>query len=145
MLVKSVMSERVIHVSPDTELKEIAASMRDGDLGSIPVSDHDRLVGMVTDRDIVVRGLAGTMEFHSLTARDVMSPAIKYCYEDEDIEHVLDNMAELQVRRLPVVSRDKRLVGIVSLGDLSKQSSSRKAGEALEEISKSDLPPQPRE
>jgi CBS domain-containing protein len=139
MFVKAVMSERVIHVSPNTELKDIAVSMRDGDLGSIPVSDDDRLVGMVTDRDIVVRGLAGTTEFHALKARDVMTSDIKYCYEDEDIEHVLDNMAELQIRRLPVLSRDKRLVGIVSLGDLSKQSSARKAGEALEEISKPDL------
>lgn len=144
MQVRAVMSERVIHVSPNTELKAIAASMRDGDLGSIPVSDQDKLIGMVTDRDIVIRGLAGTMEFHELTARDVMSSDLKYCYEDDEIDAVLKNMAELQVRRLPVVSRDKRLVGIVSLGDLAKQSSARKTGEALEGISKTDAQPQTR-
>jgi len=138
MLVKDVMSERVIHVSPDTGLREVAAFMRDGDLGSVPVSEDDKLVGMVTDRDIVVRGLAGTMEVHAITAGDIMSSQIKYCYDDEDIDHVLNNMADLQIRRLPVVSRDKRLVGIVSLGDLAKEGSSRKTGEALEEISRTE-------
>jgi CBS domain-containing protein len=131
------MSERVIHVSPDTNLQDVAVFMRDGDLGSVPVSNDDQLIGMVTDRDIVVRGLAGSWEVKQLTVRDIMSPSIKYCYEDDDIDAVLDNMAELQVRRLPVVSRNKRLVGIVSLGDLAKESAPRKAGEALEEISKS--------
>jgi len=139
MLVKDVMSERVIHVSPDTGLREVATFMRDGDLGSVPVSEDDKLVGMVTDRDIVVRGLAGTLEMHAVTAGDIMSPHIKYCYDDEDIDHVLNNMAELQMRRLPVVNRDKRLVGIVSLGDLSKEGSSRKTGEALEEISRTEV------
>jgi len=137
MLVKEVMSDRVIRVSPQTGLREIATFMRDGDIGSIPVAEDDKLVGMITDRDIVVRGLAGTMETHSLTARDVMSPSIKYCFEDEQLEEVLSNMANAQIRRLPVVSRDKRLVGIVSLGDLAKESSRREAGEALEEISRS--------
>ncbi len=137
MLVKDVMSERVIRVSPDSSLQEIAIFMRDGDLGSIPVSEDDKLIGMITDRDIVVRGLTGTMEVHSLTARDVMSPSVKYCYEDQKLEDVLSNMAHEQIRRLPVVSREKRLVGIVSLGDLAKESSRREAGEALEEISRS--------
>jgi CBS domain-containing protein len=136
MLVKDVMSERVIHVTPDTDLQQVAVHMRDGDLGAVPVSEHDKLIGMVTDRDIVIRGLAGTIETHALTARDIMSPAIKYCYEDEPVEQVLDNMAHAQVRRLPVVSRDKRLVGIVSLGDLAKQGAAHKTGATLEEISR---------
>ncbi len=136
MLVKEVMSDRVIRVSPDSSLQEIAIFMRDGDLGSIPVSEDDKLVGMITDRDIVIRAVAGTMEMHTLTARDVMSPSIKYCYEDQQLEEVLANMADERIRRLPVVSRDKRLVGIVSLGDLAKESSRREAGEALEEISR---------
>jgi len=137
MLVKEVMSDRVIRVSPDCSLQEIAISMRDGDLGSIPVSEDDKLVGMITDRDLVIRGLAGTMEVHTLTARDVMSPTIKYCYEDQQLDEVLSNMAHEQIRRMPVVSRSKRLVGIVSLGDLAKEGSRLEAGEALEEISKS--------
>ena len=136
MLVKEVMSDRVIHVAPDCNLKEIATMMRDGDLGSVPVSEDDKLIGMVTDRDIVIRGLTGTVAFHSMTARDVMSPNIKYCYEDQRLEEVLTNMAREQIRRLPVISRAKRLVGIVSLGDLAKESTLREAGEALEGIAK---------
>lgn len=138
MLVKEVMSERVVRVAPDSNLQEIAQFMRDGDLGSIPVSEDDKLIGMITDRDIVIRGIAGTLELHSLTARDVMSPNIKYCYDDQPLEDVLSNMADEQIRRLPVVNRDKRLVGIVSLGDIAKEGPHRKTAEALEEISKSE-------
>jgi predicted transcriptional regulator len=83
MLVKEVMSDRVIRVSPDCNLKEIAIAMRDADLGSIPVSEDDQLIGMVTDRDIVIRGLTGTVALHTMTARDVMSPSVKYCFEDQ--------------------------------------------------------------
>jgi CBS domain-containing protein len=135
MIVKDVMTERVVRVSPDSKLQEIAIAMRDGDIGSVPVSEDDKLVGMITDRDIVIRALTGTMDVQSVTARDVMSPSVKYCYEDEPLDHVLRNMASERIRRLPVVSRDKRLVGIVSLGDLSKGEPD-KSGEALEEISK---------
>ena len=136
MLVKEVMSERVIRVAPDCNLKEIAIAMRDGDLGSIPVSEDDKLIGMITDRDIVIRGLTGSMEVHTLTAKDVMSPSVKYCFEDQTIEEVLHNMAKEQIRRLPVVSRDKRLVGIVSLGDLAKEGSRSLTGDTLGKISK---------
>lgn len=137
MQVRDLMSERVIHVSPDTGLHIIAAHMRDGDLGSVPVSENDKLIGMVTDRDMVIRGIADATEIQTLTARDVMSEGVKYCYEDEPIDEVLENMASEQIRRLPVVNREKRLVGIVSLGDLAKQGPSRQSGEALGEISKS--------
>src|SRR5262245_9779752 len=85
MQVRELMSDRVIHVTPDTDLQAIAAYMRDGDLGSVPVSDDDKLIGMVTDRDIVIRGIAGTLEVRSLTARDVMSSGVKYCFEDESV------------------------------------------------------------
>jgi len=138
MLVKDVMSERVVRVTPDSNLKEIATYMRDGDLGSVPVAEDDKLVGMVTDRDIVVRGLTGTLEMYAVTARDIMSPTVKYCYEDQPIEDVLNNMANERIRRLPVVSREKRLVGIVSLGDLAKGGPRAKAGEALGKISQDD-------
>ena len=136
MIIKDVMSERVIRVKPDSGVQEIAIAMRDGDLGSIPVEDDDKLVGMVTDRDIVIRGLTGTIETHLLTARDVMSPNVKYCFEDQSVSEVLENMGEEQIRRLPVVSRKKRLVGIVSLGDLAQGSAAYKSGEALEDITK---------
>lgn len=138
MLVREVMSERVVRVSPDSNVKEIAIAMRDGDIGSIPVAEDDKLIGMVTDRDIVIRGLTGTMEMRQLTARDVMSPSIKYCFEDQPLEEVLSNMADERIRRLPVVSREKRLVGIVSLADLAKEGTLRETGAALEQISSLD-------
>jgi CBS domain-containing protein len=109
--------------------------MRDADIGSTPVVDEDRLIGMVTDRDIVVRVVAGGGDPGTSTARDAMSPGILYCYADDSIEAVLENMGDQQIRRLPVVNRDKRLVGVVSLGDLSLTGKRRAAGEALQEIS----------
>jgi CBS domain-containing protein len=136
MRVREVMSEDVVRVSPDSKLKDIAVAMRDGDLGSIPVAQDDKLVGMITDRDIVIRGLTGTLEVHSLTAKDIMSPSVKYCFEDQSVDEVLSNMGNEQVRRLPVVSREKRLVGIVSLGDLAKKTRPLKAGNTLNEISR---------
>jgi CBS domain-containing protein len=136
MQIREVMSADVVRVSPDSKLKEIAAAMRDGDLGSIPVALDDKLVGMITDRDIVIRGLTGTLEVHNLTAKDVMSPSVKYCFEDQSVDEVLSNMGDEQIRRLPVVSRKKRLVGIVSLGDLAKKTRPLKAGNTLNEISR---------
>jgi CBS domain-containing protein len=136
MLVKDVMTERVIRVSPESNLREIAKFMLDGDVGSIPVVEDDKLIGMVTDRDIVIRGLSGTLEIHTLTAQDIMSQSIKYCYEDQPLHDVLSDMAREQIRRLPVVSREKRLVGIVSLGDIAKSSAATQAGEALSAIAK---------
>lgn len=135
MLVRDVMSEQVVRVPPECKLKEVAVAMRDGDFGVVPVARDDKLIGVVTDRDIVVRGVAETDGFNSLCAEEVMSPRVLYCYDDQTVEEVLNNMAEQQVRRLPVVSRDKRLVGIVSLGDLAKESPRNQAGAALEGIS----------
>ena len=134
MQVKEVMTPRVTFVAPDAQIAEIASRMRDEDIGSVPVAENDRLVGMVTDRDIVIRGLAGAGDARNMRARDVMSPKILYCTEDQSVEEVLKNMGEQQVRRLPVVDRDKRLVGVVSLGDLSK-AAEKKAGGALKDIS----------
>jgi CBS domain-containing protein len=134
MQVKEVMTPRVTFVAPDAQIMEVASRMRDEDIGSVPVAENDRLVGMVTDRDIVIRGLANNGDARNMRARDVMSPKILYCTEDQSIEEVLRNMGEQQVRRLPVVDRDKRLVGVVSLGDLSR-AAERKAGGALKDIS----------
>ncbi|HTE39721.1 MAG TPA: CBS domain-containing protein [Steroidobacteraceae bacterium] len=135
MQVKSVMSDRVLWVPPDAPVRDIAIKMRDAEVGSIPVVEDDKLIGMVTDRDIVVRGLCDAREPQQLTAADLMSPGMLYCFEDQSVEEVLQNMADEQIRRLPVVSRDKRLVGIVSLGDLSKGAPSAMSGRALENIS----------
>ena len=135
MQVSDVMSERVIHVSPDTGIQEIARVMRDGEVGSVPVASNDRLIGMVTDRDIVIRGLAGAEDPSTLTAADVMTPEVAYCFEDDSLDDVLVNMAAQQIRRLPVVGRDKRLKGIVSLGDVAKSANPATSGKALERIS----------
>ena len=134
MQVGKVMTERVSWVDPDTTIPEIARRMRSEDIGSVPVAENDRLVGMVTDRDIVVRIVAEGGDTETATARQVMSPHVLYCYEDETVSDVLKNMGDNQIRRLPVLNRDKRLVGFVSLGDLSR-AAAQKSGGALKAIS----------
>jgi CBS domain-containing protein len=134
MNVGNVMTRQVTWVTPDAPLREVARRMRSEDIGSVPVAHDDKLIGMVTDRDIVIRGLADEGDCSRLTARDVMSESLLYCFDDETVAAVLENMGENQVRRLPVVDRNKRLVGIVSLGDLSRAAKAKAAG-ALKEIS----------
>jgi len=108
--------------------------MADIDAGVLPVGENDRLVGIITDRDIAIRGVAEG-KGPDAKVREIMSKEVKYCFEDEDIDDVLENMGDLQVRRLPVLSREKRLVGIVSLGDLAGNEA-EEAGEALSSISR---------
>jgi CBS domain-containing protein len=134
MEISKIMHRDVKIISPDETLRDAAAAMRKLDVGVLPVGEHDRLVGMITDRDIAIRGIAEG-KGPDTKARDVMSQEVKYCFEDEAVEHVAENMAELQVRRLPVLNRDKRLVGIVSLGDLATQGSLPKTARALHGIS----------
>ena len=109
--------------------------MAECDAGALPVGQDDRLVGMITDRDITVRGVAQGKGLDT-KVRDVMTPDVKYCFEDEDLDHVARNMGEQQVRRLPVVNRDKRLVGILSLGDVAMGERPRLAGEAVAGVSR---------
>jgi CBS domain-containing protein len=134
MQIRNVMSHDVQIIAPDQTLRDTAAIMRRLDAGVLPVGEKDKLVGMITDRDIAIRGIAEG-KGPDAKIRDVMSQEVKYCFEDEDVDHVAQNMAELQVRRLPVVNRDKRLVGIVSLGDLATQGSLPKTARALHGIS----------
>jgi len=138
MQVREVMTPTVRTVDPQSRLTDIARIMRDEDIGAVPVADNDRLVGMVTDRDIVLRAVAMGGGIEEMSARDVMSPDILYCMADQSVDDVLQDMGDLQVRRLPVVDRDKRLVGVVSLGDLSRFASPDAAGGTLQEISRSD-------
>ncbi|HKE46163.1 MAG TPA: CBS domain-containing protein [Steroidobacteraceae bacterium] len=130
------MTRKVSFVDPDMRIPEIARRMRDEDIGSVPVAENEKLIGIVTDRDIVVRTVAEGNDAREATARQVMSPKILYCFEDDSVEDVLRNMGDNQVRRLPVITREKRLVGVVSLGDLSKAAQT-KAGSALKDISQS--------
>jgi CBS domain-containing protein len=138
MQIREIMTSTVKTVHPQTRLAEIARLMRDEDIGSVPVAEDDRLVGMVTDRDLVVRGMADGEAFQEKQARDVMSPRVLYCIETQSVEEVLDNMGDQKVRRLPVVDVDKRLVGVVSIGDLSAAAHPAKAGESLKGISSRD-------
>jgi CBS domain-containing protein len=135
MKVQDVMTADVSYARSDTSILEIACRMRDANIGSTPVVDDDRLVGMVTDRDIVVRIVAEGRPPETATAREAMSSGVVYCFEDEAVEDVLEKMGGQQIRRLPVVNRDKRLVGVVSLGDLSLTGKRKAAGSALQEIS----------
>ena len=133
--INDVMTRDVEVISPDATIAEAAKRMRDGDFGMMPVGENDRMVGAISDRDIAIRGVAEGHDGNT-KVRDVMSDGIRWAYEDEPVERAVAIMGEYQIRRLPVVSRDKRLVGIVALGDLAvREAESEPAAEALCEIS----------
>jgi|SRR5208337_4003651 len=119
MKVKKAMHKGVVWVSPDTPLMEIAQKMQKEDIGAMPVGEKDRLIGMITDRDIVCRGVATGQDLSKLTARDVMTKGITWCTDESDIEEALELMEKHQIRRLPVIDGNKRMVGILGLGDIS--------------------------
>jgi len=134
--VADVMSREVKLVGPDDNVRQAAQIMREADTGILPVAEGDRLIGMLTDRDVTVRLVAEGRDPGQTKVRDVMTADIRYVFEDEDLEHVAENMAEQQVRRLPVMNRQKRLVGLVSLGDMAKGRRSPLAGRALSGIAR---------
>lgn len=127
--VSEVMTGNVQLARPEQSIRDAARLMADADVGSLPVSDNDKLVGMLTDRDVAIRATARGLG-PDTPVRDVMTTVIKYCHDDEDITTVAANMAKLGVRRLPVVNREKRLVGILALSNVT-QSGNRKAAESL--------------
>ncbi|MGA7233472.1 MAG: CBS domain-containing protein [Xanthobacteraceae bacterium] len=136
MKVKDAMHKGVDWVSPDTPVTELAKLMRDHDVGAIPIGENDRLVGMVTDRDIVCKGLAqDNFDTRSTTARDVMTAEIHCCREDEDLTKAVRHMDELKVRRLPVINKNKRMIGILSLGDVSRSASADLLLECIKSVS----------
>ena len=141
MRVSEAMTREVRVATPGQSIREVARIMDEINAGSVPVGDNDRLVGMITDRDIAVRAVA-VGKGPDTPVREVMtSEQVLYCYEDEELDHVAKNMSQQQVRRLPVVSRDKRLVGIVSLGDLAVDTGDEQlAGETLGRISEPATP-----
>ena len=134
MNIGQCMSRDVKVCAPSDTLRAAANAMGKIDAGFLPVGENDRLVGMITDRDIAVRAV-GEGKGVETPVGDVMTRDVQYCFEDEDIDAVARKMSDLQVRRLPVLSRDKRLVGIVSLGDISKTSDGD-AGTALSRIAR---------
>ena len=136
MKVKEAMHRGVEWVGPETPISEIARLMRDHDVGAIPVGEDDRLIGMVTDRDIVCKGLAGNgFDLSRATARDVMTAGIHCCREEDDIDKAIRHMEALQVRRLPVISKSKRMVGILSLGDIGEIASKDMLAECVRSVS----------
>ena len=121
MKVQMAMHKGVEWVGPDTSVAEIARLMRKHDIGAIPIGKNDRLIGMVTDRDIVCKGLAKNgFDASRATARDVMTPGIHCCRESDDLAKAVQHMEQLQIRRLPVINANKRMIGMLSLGDLSQ-------------------------
>ena len=127
--IQDVMTRDVLVVKPGQPISEAAALMASADVGSLPVSEDERLVGMLTDRDVALRAVAKGLG-PDTPVREVMTAQIKYCHDDEDVSAVAANMASLGVRRLPVVDRDKRLVGIVALSNIA-QSGDKQASESL--------------
>jgi CBS domain-containing protein len=133
---KDLMSRNVQVIDPDMTIEDAAKRMRDGDFGMLPVGKNDDIIGTISDRDIAIRGVAERKDV-STRVRDVMSEGVTWVYEDNSVEEAAVLMSEHQVRRLPVLDRNKRLVGIVALGDLAvAYSSARPAAAALAEISK---------
>ncbi len=132
--IKDVMSQDVQFVTPEKTVQQVAEIMQARDIGFVPVGENDRLIGMVTDRDITTRCVATGQNPASQQIRDVMTPKTYYCYDDQPVEEVCNNLGEIQVRRLPVVNRDKRLVGVVSLGDLAQEASRPNVGQTQQQI-----------
>ena len=135
MKVKDAMHDGTEWLPPSTPIVELAKRMRDKDIGCIPIGDNDRLVGMVTDRDITCRAVAAGGDFNKMTARDVMTKSIIFCRENEDLADAVRIMEQKQVRRLPVINDQKRLVGMLSVGDLSHKLSREMTGEVMAAVS----------
>ena len=132
---KDVMTRDVVVINPNSTIAEAAQQMRDGDFGLLPVGEDDRMIGAISDRDIVIRAVADGLD-GSTPVRDVMTEGIRWCYEDQSIDEAATLMSEHQIRRLPIINRDKRLVGIVALGDLAAHKAAiGPAADALAEIS----------
>ena len=134
MKIKEVMTKDVEVIGPEASLREAAEKMRELDVGAIPVCEAERLVGVLTDRDIAVRAAAEGYDPNEVEVREVMTPDPVYCFEDSEIQEAADLMADMQIRRLPIVDQEEKLVGIVSLGDLALTDPNL-SGQTLEGVS----------
>ncbi|HMN38769.1 MAG TPA: CBS domain-containing protein [Hyphomicrobium sp.] len=135
MKVKDAMHKPATWVDADMPVPEIAAMMRQEDIGAVPVGENDRLIGMVTDRDIAIRAFAGASNPLELKARDVMSKGIVYCRDSEDLDDAVRLMESKQIRRLPVLNERKRMVGMLSLGDVAHAASREVTAETIAAVS----------
>ena len=141
MKIKDAMTKKIDLVDPNMTVEQAAKLMVKDNIGFLPVGENDRMVGMITDRDIVVRAVAHGKNPSQAKVRDVMTEHVLYCYEDESIEIAAQNMADLQIRRMPIINREKRLVGILSLADIARRCDSKQAGEALKHVAKPSREP----
>jgi CBS domain-containing protein len=135
MQLNDIMTEYVEVISPEISIQEAAKQMRSLDVGVLPVCNGDRLVGMLTDRDLAIRAVADGRDPKTTTVEEAMTPEVAYCFEDQDTEEAERVMEKHQIRRLPVLARDKRLVGIVSLRDLAIKDDENHAAATLERVS----------
>ena len=135
MNVREMMHRGVEWVSPDTPIAAVAQKMQQHDIGALPIGENDRLIGMVTDRDITMRAVATAKNCATLTARDVMSKRIVYCRDTDTVADAIATMERKQVRRLPVLDTNKRMVGMLSLGDISHAASQQHCAQAIKAVS----------
>lgn len=136
MKVREIMSEKPEIMSPDHTLKQVAEKMMEGDFGFMPIGENDRLIGAITDRDIVVRAVAKALDPNQTPVRDIITDEVRYCFENDDVEKASQMMCDLQIRRLVVLNDEKRIVGIISLGDIASQyPDSTLSGQLIEKIS----------
>jgi CBS domain-containing protein len=135
MRLSEILTREVETIRPDTSVREAAQRMRSMDVGSLPVCDGRTLLGMVTDRDLAIRVLAEGRDPNATPVQDAMTPDVAYAFEDDDVQRAADIMKERQIRRLPVLDREKHLVGIVALGDIATTGRDQVSGDALEQIS----------
>jgi CBS domain-containing protein len=133
MKIREIMTTNVECVAPDTGIPELANKMKTLDVGFIPVCENDRLAGTVTDRDIVIRAIAAGRDITGTKARDIMTHDVFYCFEEDNVKDVAAKMREKEVRRMLILNSDKRLVGVVSLGDISKVEE-KESGKTLKDI-----------
>lgn len=139
MKLSEIMTREVETIQPDDPLRVAAKKMRDRDIGFLPVCDGETLLGVLSDRDITIRALADGMDVNIMLGRDLMTTPAIYCFEDQDVSEAAKIMAENQIRRLVVLSRDdKRLVGVISLGDLARSGTTDLSGKVLQRVSAPD-------
>lgn len=135
MQVKNEMTTKIEVVKPETSAKEVSQKMRDLTIGALPVCENNRLVGIVTDRDITIRLTAEGKDPSSTKVKEIMSSKVEWCFEDEEVEKIAAKMENKKIRRLPVINHDKKLVGMLSLGDLALRGSRETACKILEKVS----------
>ena len=139
MKLSEIMTRDVVVMQPDDSLQSAAKKMRDRNIGFLPVCDGEELIGVISDRDITIRALADGMDVNIMLGRDLMTVPAIYCFDDQDVNEAAKIMEENQIRRLVVLSRDeKRLVGVISLGDLARNEPTDRSGQVLQKVSEPD-------